>query len=150
KVAGELTRDDPIDPVLKKGLHKVYQAQLAAGAYYQIDLSSKDFNACLRLEDAQGKPLAEDNNAGGDRNARLGLKPERADAYRIIVTTYAAGATGKFLLTVKPIDRAAFEQHKLLQDADALHAAGMQLYRQAKLAEATERCQQALELLRQA
>src|SRR5207253_1768388 len=60
KVEGQLTREDPLDPVLKKGFHKVFEVKLTAGAYYQIDLVSKDFDAYLRLEDSKGKPLAED------------------------------------------------------------------------------------------
>src|SRR5258708_2050269 len=37
KVEGQLTRDDPVDPVLKKGFHKVYSVKLAVGVHYQID-----------------------------------------------------------------------------------------------------------------
>jgi CHAT domain-containing protein/tetratricopeptide (TPR) repeat protein len=150
KVAGELTRDDPVDPVLKKGFHRVYPVKLAADAYYQIDLVSKDFDAYLRLEDAEGRRLAEDDDSGGDLNARLLYKPDKTDSFRIIVTTYDAAKTGKFLLTVTKSDRAAAEQQQLLSQANALIVQMNQLYQKGRLPEATERLRKALELYRQA
>jgi CHAT domain-containing protein/tetratricopeptide (TPR) repeat protein len=149
-VAGELTRADPLDPVLKKGFHKVYRVKLAAGAYYQIDLASKDFDAYLRLEDSNGKQVAEDDDSGGEQNARLVYGADRADSFRVIVTSYDAGKTGRFLLTVAKSDRAAFEQMQLLKQAYALDAEAQQLYQQAKMAETTDRLRKALDLRRQA
>jgi CHAT domain-containing protein/tetratricopeptide (TPR) repeat protein len=146
KVEGELTRDDSVDPVLKKGFHKVYPVKLAAGAYYQIDLASKDFDAYLRLEDAKGKQLAEDDDGGGEQNARIVYRPERSDAYRVIATSFDPGTTGKFVLTVKQIDQAAAEQQKLQNEANALNVEGMHLYQLGKLQEATERFRKALEM----
>src|SRR5581483_5334053 len=61
KVAAPLTRDEAVDPLRKQGFHKVYTVKLTTGVPYQIDLVSKDFDAFLRLEDAAGKPLAEDD-----------------------------------------------------------------------------------------
>src|SRR5437879_4076034 len=94
KVDGQLTRDDPVDPVLKKGFAKVYPVKLAAGAYYQIDLVSKDFDAYLRLEDGKGKQLAEDDDSGGDLNSRIVYRPGKADTYQVIVTSFDADKTG--------------------------------------------------------
>jgi CHAT domain-containing protein/Tfp pilus assembly protein PilF len=146
KLEGELTRNAPVDPVLKKGFHKVYPVKLAAGAYYQIDLVSKDFDAYLRLEDAEGRQLAEDDDSGGDLNARIVYRAEKSDSYRVIATTCDPGETGKFLLTVKEIDEAAAKLQKLLNDANAFETQGLQLYRQAKLPEATECLRKALEI----
>jgi hypothetical protein len=119
KVEGQLTKDDPVDPVLKKGFHKVYPVKLAAGKHYQIDLVSKDFDAYLRLEDAKGKQLAEDDDSGGDVNARIAFKAPKTDAYRIVVTTFEAKQAGNFLLAVKKLDEAAAQLQKLLNDAHA-------------------------------
>jgi hypothetical protein len=113
RVAGELTRDDPVDPVLKKGYHKVYSVQFVAGAYYRIDLVSKDFDAYVRLEASTGKQLAEDDDGGGEFNARLIYKAQKGDTCRIIVTTYAANKTGRFLLTVTASARTALDQQLL-------------------------------------
>jgi CHAT domain-containing protein/tetratricopeptide (TPR) repeat protein len=146
KVAGELKRSDPVDPVLKKGFHQVYSVKLAAGAYYQIDLVSKDFDAYLRLEDAKGKQLAEDDDGGGEQNARIVYRGERSGTYRVITTTFDAGTTGKFVLTVKQIDQAAAELQKLQNDANALNVEGMHFYQLGKLQEATERFRRALEM----
>jgi hypothetical protein len=100
KVEGELTRDDPVDPVLKKGFYKVYPIKLAAGAYYQIDLVSKDFDAYLRLEDARGNPLAEDDDSGGDLNSRIVFTPKSDGVYHLIATSLD-GQLGDYTLSVR-------------------------------------------------
>jgi CHAT domain-containing protein/Tfp pilus assembly protein PilF len=150
EVQGELTRADPVDPVLKKGFHKVYPVKLAAGAYYQIDLVSKDFDAYLRLEDAGGKSLAQDDDTGGEQNARIVYQAAKAEVCRVVVTTFDAAAVGAFRLTVTPTDQAAAERHKLVQAAQALYQTGAQLNRQGKQSDAVPRLRQALELFRRA
>jgi hypothetical protein len=151
QVSAQLTRDDPLDPVLKKGFHKAYMVKLAAGTYYRIDLGSKDFDALLRLENADGVHLAHDHEGGDDLNARIIYRPTKDGAYRVIVTTFAGtDAVGKFRLTVNVTDRAAAEEHKLVQAAERLRLEGTRLYQQANVTEAMERFVKVLELLRRA
>lgn len=99
KVDGKLSTDDPKDTVRKGCHHKVHDVKLEPGSYI-IDLVSDDFDAYLRVEDTKGKELAKDDDKGVDFNARIMLKVDQADDYRLIVTTYSRGETGKYRLTV--------------------------------------------------
>jgi hypothetical protein len=105
-VEGKLTTADGMDSILTRSFCKIYGVKLSKGKTYQIDMASKnvdaskDVDSFLRLENAEGKELAKDDDSGGGYNARLQFEcPEDGD-YRIIATTYAGGV-GNFTLTVK-------------------------------------------------
>ena len=81
----------------------VYQVKLAAGKTYVIDMVSPDPKALdpyLRLTDASGKKLAEDDDSGGGLNARIVYRAAQAGTYRIHATSFNQGA-GAFTLTVR-------------------------------------------------
>jgi serine protease Do len=102
-VKGKLTAADDLDRV-RRGSHcKVYPFKMAPDHAYVIDLKSKEFDAYLRIEDAAGKTVAEDDDGGGGLNARLQFTPPGADTYRIIVTTFGNNETGAYTLSVRPI-----------------------------------------------
>jgi serine protease Do len=54
----------------------------------------------LRLEDAKLRQLAQDDDSGGNRNARIMFPCQRAGTYRIICTSFNEGATGNFTVQV--------------------------------------------------
>jgi hypothetical protein len=99
-IEGNLAVTDAADAVQVRSACKVYTTKLAKGKSYQIDMSSKDVDSFLRLEDAAGKELAKDDDGGGDRNARIQFACPETGEYRIIATTFFGG-TGRFALTVK-------------------------------------------------
>jgi hypothetical protein len=74
---------------------------MAPGATYTVDLESEEFDAYVRVEDAKGKKLAEDDDSGGFLNSRLLFRPKEAGEYRIVVTTCDARQTGTYRLTVR-------------------------------------------------
>jgi serine protease Do len=78
----------------------VYTIQLIGGNTYQIDMQSTALDSYLRLEDSTQFQLASDDDSGGDRNARIVFSCLYTGTYRIIATTYLAGATGNFTLKV--------------------------------------------------
>jgi thiol-disulfide isomerase/thioredoxin len=102
-----LTNTDPGD-AKRNGCHaKVYTVKLKAGQAYRIDMISKEkdpqkFDPYLRLENADGKQLAEDDDGGGFPNARIIFKAEQAGDYKVIATTFAPNMTGTYTLTVAP------------------------------------------------
>jgi hypothetical protein len=98
KVDGELATTDPDDAV-RKHPHKVFTLKMAAGVTYIIDMKSTQIDSYLRLEDASKKQLAQDDDSGGDLNARIAFRCTVDGEYRIIATTFGGG-TGKFALTV--------------------------------------------------
>src|SRR5262245_52372089 len=107
KVDGKLTTEDPKDKVRTSCHHKVHTLKMEEGGVYTIDLVSDDFDAYLRLEDSQEKELAKnDDIKSGDFNSRIIFKCDRGDTYRIIVTTFGRGETGKYKLTVtRPVEK---------------------------------------------
>jgi serine/threonine protein kinase/tetratricopeptide (TPR) repeat protein len=75
---------------------------MSAGNTYVIDLESVQLDAYLRLEDGQGKVLAEnDDISPGNRNARIVFTPQEGGAYRVIATSYQQQGTGAYTLTIR-------------------------------------------------
>lgn len=103
---GKLTKDDAPDPVRKDSRHKVHELDLTKGRAYLIELSSKDFDTYLRVEDGEGAALAENDDAGPeDLNSRLGLVPPQTGKYRAVVTSFKGGQTGAYRLAVHELER---------------------------------------------
>jgi hypothetical protein len=102
KANAELTRLDAKDTTRENRFLKVYTVKLQEGATYTIDLKSGAFDTLLRLEDAEGRMLAENDDVRGrDCNSRLVFTPASTAEYRIAVTTFGEGETGSFTLKVK-------------------------------------------------
>ena len=97
---GKLTDADLQDPQ-RKGRMKSYTVKLAAEEQVTIELNSGEFDAYLRLEDSGGAKIAEDDDSGGDQNAKIVFRASREGTYRIIVTTFEPGMTGAFTLNVR-------------------------------------------------
>ncbi len=98
-VNGELTKDDPIYQP-RGAHHKVHTVKLMAGKIYQIDHKSTAFDAYLYLEDPAGKILLQDDDGGGNLNARIVFRPTKNDSYRVIATSLGANRTGPYTLAV--------------------------------------------------
>jgi thiol-disulfide isomerase/thioredoxin len=106
KVEGTLTADDPKDKKTKTA-SKVHDFKMKAGSAYIIRMTSDEVDAYLRLENADGKQLAENDDEGpGTFNSRIVFKCDKDGAYKIICTCYGKPegnlkTTGKYTLTVK-------------------------------------------------
>lgn len=98
-INGQVVANDPIDPV-RKNPAKVHAVTLIKGRSYQIDLVSSDFDAYMRIEDAGGRTVAEDDDGGAGLNARVKFTPPDDATYKIYATTFAGG-TGNYTLTVR-------------------------------------------------
>lgn len=97
-----LTKDDPTEKDRPGGCYfKKYPIELQAGTTYVIQLDSNDFDAYLRLFNAEGKEVASDDDGAKDGlNAKLVYRCERAGAYSIVATSSAHADTGEFRLRV--------------------------------------------------
>ncbi|MBM4068523.1 MAG: HEAT repeat domain-containing protein [Planctomycetes bacterium] len=100
KVQGVLTAGDPFDRVRTQHYQVVHTYRMKKGQTYTIDLQSP-WDNYLRLEDARGRQLRQDDDSGGRLNARIVFPCQEDGWYRIIVTSYAARATGNYTLTVR-------------------------------------------------
>jgi tetratricopeptide (TPR) repeat protein/serine/threonine protein kinase len=82
---------------------QVHEVQLIAGKTYVFDLQSKQFDAFLRLEDAQGNKLAEndDREPGVIRDSRIVFTSKQDGTYRIIASAYQGQGTGAYTLVIR-------------------------------------------------
>ncbi len=144
KVDGELTGADPRDK--ERGAHyKVHAMELRAGDFYRIDLVGHNrLDTYLRLEDAGGKVVAEDDDSGGGLNARIVFHAAKTGSYRFIATTYEKGVTGRYTLMVLPSDAQEEKIHRLLQEAGQANEKALALYQQGKYREAVPFARRAL------
>lgn len=99
QVNGELAPNDGRDAQSGK-LCKVYVVNLQAGRSYQIDLTNTPFDNYLILQDGNGQMVAQDDDSGGNRNARIVYDCGRSGAYRIIATHFGGGV-GQFTLRIQ-------------------------------------------------
>lgn len=99
EISGELAGTDANDPKLNQPAKK-FTVKLHKDKTYIIDLVSKDFDAFLRLLDKNGKELAEDDDGGGDLNARVIYSPTESADHEIVAATFD-GQVGKFSLKVR-------------------------------------------------
>jgi hypothetical protein len=98
-INNELTGTDANDPKLTQPAKK-FTIKLHKDKTYIIDLVSKDFDAFLRLLDKNGKEVAEDDDGGGDLNARIIYSPTETADHEIVAATLD-GQLGKFNLKVR-------------------------------------------------
>jgi peroxiredoxin len=100
RITGTLKRDDPRDR--KRGTpSQIHLVKMKAGNAYAIDMSSRQFDSYLRLEDSAGKELDEDDDSGGMLDARIIFTCPKDGEYRVICTSFNQGAAGQYVLTVK-------------------------------------------------
>ncbi len=97
---GVLTPGDPFDKRRTAHYHVVHTYFMKGGQMYQIDLNSQ-WDNYLRLESPQGVHITEDDDGGGFPNARIIYRAPSDGWYRIIVTSFGAGASGPYTLRVK-------------------------------------------------
>lgn len=105
----QLTNEDPKDKVQKGSHCKIFSFKMKAGSTYTIDLISGDktgkkLDTFLRLEDAAGKELGQDDDGAGFPNARIVHKAIKDGDYRIIATSFEPNQTGAFTLKVLEAD----------------------------------------------
>ena len=99
EVEAMLVKGDPPDK-LRKYPCKNYDVKMSANKTYTIDLSSRQFDAYLRLLDPEGKQVAQDDDTGGDNNARISYRPPSDGIYRIVATTFNT-RLGLFVLKIR-------------------------------------------------
>jgi hypothetical protein len=100
RVQGKFTEKDPRDDQ-RKGPMQTHVVPLKKGKTYNIDMVSTDVDSYLRLLDDKGKQLDEDDDSGGDQNARIVFDCPKDGMYKIVCTTFAENMLGDYTLTVK-------------------------------------------------
>src|SRR5207245_344485 len=96
-VAGRLRPDAPR---FENKASQTYDVDLQAGSMYQFDLLSTSFDAYLYVLDPSGKVLKQDDNGGGNRNARLMLMAGKTGVHRVVASAVGNAGAGTFNLAV--------------------------------------------------
>ena len=79
----------------------IWMFQGTAGQAITIDLTSENFDAYLQLLDASGNRLAEDDDTGGNLNARVTFSIPANAQYQIVVNNYGSSRrAGLYMLSV--------------------------------------------------
>jgi serine/threonine protein kinase/tetratricopeptide (TPR) repeat protein len=85
---------------------QVHEVQMSAGKTYVIDMTSNDFDTCLRLETANKKILAENDDIAPDNlNSRIIFASKEGGLYRIIATVYQQRGVGAYSVTIRIFQR---------------------------------------------
>ena len=113
-VYGKLTKKDEFNSIGEGNYHKVHKITLKRGKAYGIDLQSGQFDTLLRLEDAKGKKINEDEDSGFGTNSWLMYAPVKEIDCRLVVTSSQKTQQGTYLLTVQEFanDKQAVSRHK--------------------------------------
>jgi hypothetical protein len=96
----QLHPQDLADPARRTPC-KVYHVRFEAGRSYLIDMESRQFDSYLRLTDGNGKTLAEDDDGGGNFNARIRFPAPTTGLYKVYATALAGRPVGDFGLTIR-------------------------------------------------
>jgi serine protease Do len=105
-VDGQITDNDAKDTKRTEMYCKTYTFKMVKGAKYEIIMRSDDLDSYLRLENPKGDQVAEDDDSGQGNtglDAKIEYEATETGDFKVIATTFAPGATGKFKLTVKQI-----------------------------------------------
>jgi hypothetical protein len=81
---------------------QVHEVKWRAGKTCLIDLESAQFDTYLKVQDASGRTLAENNDvAPGNANSQLLFTPPQDGTYRLVVTVFERRGFGAYTLTVR-------------------------------------------------
>lgn len=97
---GMITKNDPLDDKRNGSHKKLHTFKMLAKKTYTIDMISTQFDTWLRLEDANGNEIQEDDDSGGNLNSRIVYTPTKTGDFRIVATTFGAGAVGMYTLKI--------------------------------------------------
>ncbi len=89
------------DPSFGGKHFRVYNVTLQAGRSYVIEMNSNHFDTFLKLKRPGMGVIAQNDDSGPGRNARLVFTPFVSGTYQVIATSFAPGATGHFHVTVR-------------------------------------------------
>ncbi|MGF1582286.1 MAG: tetratricopeptide repeat protein [Gemmataceae bacterium] len=87
----------------KNPLNKL-SLELKAGHTYVIEMQSQQFDTLLRLEDAKGNKLAENDDIDSQTNklkSRIVYTPNQTDTYRIVATSFQRKGRGSYELVIR-------------------------------------------------
>lgn len=106
KIESKLTTDDARDKKHTDSYCKVFLVKMTKDKLYTIRMNAQnqqEIDTVLRVEDAQGKELAYNDDAVGEKtlNSCINFYCKADGVYRVITTSLNENDTGNFTLLIK-------------------------------------------------
>jgi len=96
-ISATLNAEDSALP--DRSYYKAYQFQGQAGQSIVIEMGSANIDPYLVLFDGRGRKVAEDDDGGGGKNARIAINLPSTGRYTLYANSYEVGKTGSFTLS---------------------------------------------------
>ena len=106
---GAIDNQDPADAAGKH--YKAYTFKAEKGKSYRFEMTGKNgLDVFVRIETVQGQ-LLKDEDFGDDKISlsRVLFAPADSGTYRVVATTFKAGAVGNFHLSAARVDNSEFK-----------------------------------------
>jgi hypothetical protein len=106
EIKSDLSVQDPFDPDGQGHRCKLFQIDLQMGRSYVIDMTSPNndvLDPYLRIEDLNKNVLAEDDDSGGNLNARITYVARHTGPHIIVATSFHPEHLGPFTLTIREV-----------------------------------------------
>lgn len=97
EVSARLGRGDKVLPVDNSFYH-VYAFDGKAGQQVTIEMASQEVDAYLILLTEDGSELAQDDDSGGEKNAKIVITLPTDGTYIVLANSYEAGQSGNYRL----------------------------------------------------
>ncbi|MBP0000280.1 MAG: trypsin-like peptidase domain-containing protein [Cyanobacteria bacterium SID2] len=99
-ISGQLANGDDILPV-DNSYFDAYRFEGQAGEMVSIDMISQDLDSYLILLDPNGEDIAQDDDGGGQQNARIRVRLPESGTYLLLANSYSGGESGNYRLTLR-------------------------------------------------
>ncbi|MGL5081899.1 MAG: DVUA0089 family protein [Microcoleaceae cyanobacterium] len=138
EVAGRLDNGDPILPV-DNSYYDIYAFEGKAGQQVMIEMKSREIDSYLILLDAEGAELAQDDDGGGENDAKIVVTLPQDGTYTFLANSYDAGELGGYQLQLRtatlrqpsaspPVEGMILKQEGSLNSGDAVLPSDGSLY----------------------
>ena len=94
-VSGQLSRDSAVLPA-DDSYYDAYSFEGRSGQRILVEMNSSNMDAYLILLSPQGRDLIQDDDGGGDTNARLVFTLPEDGTYTVLANSYAPRETGSY------------------------------------------------------
>jgi hypothetical protein len=101
KLENSLQKTDCLAPERPSSFGDRYTIDAVAGGLYTVTMSSDEIDSRLVVLDPSGSIVAENDNGGGKRDARVALAPTADGAYTIVAVSTEEQQTGRYEIVVE-------------------------------------------------
>ena len=115
EIDGNLGSESKVLPV-DNSYYDLYAFEGKAGQQIYIDMSSEQIDSYLILLNSNGQELAQDDDSGGEKNARIVITLPENGTYKLLANSYEAGDSGEYKLKIEAVSspiRPFFERDRM-------------------------------------